>query len=150
MKKLMIAAALLGFCYVLFAADELSVTTGWSYSKSGRSRTLSATATRFDVTGNGAYDSVRTIATTATQIKLDGVTTYGHAWFKNIGPTATYTNGTQTNYVQVGTVDTNGGFVVFLELNTNQSAQTWLGTTNLWAKATGTNSVYLDVSALDR
>lgn len=137
-----------------YAADELTVTTGWQYSKNGRSRTLSATGSRFNVSGDGAVDNVQLISTNTFGDALDmgGITSQGYFYAKNIGPTTAYSSNyptTSTNSIEIGFTD-NTNFYAVISLNTNQIASCWLGTGTLKARATGTNSVRLDYSITDR
>jgi hypothetical protein len=141
MRKLILILCLLAG--VVWAADELSVTEGWIYSKNGRSRVMSATTLKADIAGNGVIENVQAIPTNdpGTVLVLGGVTNAGFAWFKNISTT----NG----YVEIGGLESNGCFIAFLKLNTNECQTCWLAITNPRARANG-RTMNLDYVIIDR
>jgi hypothetical protein len=152
-RAVLLAAAMVVAAGVLLAAEELTVTEGWVYVKNGRSRSLGTTSSRETVAGDGVLDNVQTVSTNAAgdDLILGGVTTAGYAWFKNLGISgAIPTNSAPTNRIYIGRLDSATNFSAFLDLNTNQAAMVFLATTNLRARAVGTNSVRLEYMVIDR
>ena len=139
MKRILIAFLLLGLVSV-WAADELSLSVGWTYDKNSRKRILSPTTTKHTITGNYIVDGVQNVATSATAITLGAVTNAGWAYFKNLGP---------SNYVELGCMDVNTNFVAFARLATNEVAVLWLGTLAPYGKANAA-AVKLDYAISDR
>lgn len=120
-------------------ANELSVTSGWSYSKSGRVRSKASTTPRYDVAGNGVIDQVQTIGfATHEALALGDVTTFGFASFKNLDG---------TNFVEIG-IDDGGTFHPFIKLLAGESATVFL-TEAPYAKA-DTAAVDLDYIIVER
>ncbi len=155
MKRLLLVGILLaGIALVAIAADELSVSQGSSYNKNNRYRTHPNSTVQYDVTGNGVIENVQLVSTNAAGDALvtGGVSTAGFAEFKNLGPTVGInTNETPaTNSIQIGLYDVNTNFLAFITLGSNESAQVWLSSISLRARATGTNSVKLDYVIVDK
>jgi len=143
MKRLLAGlVAVLAVLAVARAADELSVTTGWTYSKNGRTRQLTPAAVKYDVSGAGVVENVQSISTNATgdALVLGGITTPGFAYFKNLE-----TN----NYIEVGILDATTNFVAFLKLNGEEAQTCWLGITAPYARA-NTAASKLDYVIIDR
>lgn len=94
-------------------ADEISITLGWAYSKSGRVRTFNATLNKYDQSGEGVTEGVQSIGFAAHEALIINaeITTFGWAYFKNL-------NG--TNYIEIGYDDT-GTFRPFLKLLAGES-----------------------------
>jgi hypothetical protein len=156
MKRNIIAGfVVILFAGLVFADNELQVSTGATYSKNNRTRTIAQKTAYFNVSGNGSVDNVQiiTTATLGTALNLGGVTVPGFSQLHNMGPTLINTNGAQTNFIEVGYLDIGSGytnFVVATRLDTNQISQIWLPTNAPYARAIGTNSIYLDYSITDR
>ena len=153
MKRfLLTVCAVAGLAVAAMAADELKLTQGFGYSKNGVAFSYSQLTSSFDVSGNGVVQNVQSISTNilGDVLNMGGVTVQGAAMFKDIGPTFSNTNGIQTNFVQIGTLDSGGQFLAFLKINTNQVATVWLDSGALRARATGTNAVQLLYGIVDR
>lgn len=125
-----------------WAADELSVTTGWAYSKNGRVRTMAPTTVRYDIAGISVVENVQTVSTNTTgdALVLGGVTNAGFAYLHNLE-----TN----NYIEVGVYDALTNFVVVIKLNGGEAQTCWLGITAPRARA-NTAAGKLDYMISDR
>ena len=136
----------------VFAADELRLTQGVSYSKNGLAFQISQQSASWTITGNGSLQNVQliTTATNGDLLVMGGITNQGFGSFKNLGPLVTYTNGTQTNLIQIGSLDSGGLFLPAQQLNVYQVTTGWFATNGLRARVIGTNSVPLSYTILDR
>ncbi len=141
MKKLIALLIVLGFT-AAWAADELQLSIGWTYSKNGRKRTLAPTAVNYNVAGSAVIENVQTIATNAggAALVLGDVTDPGFAWFNNLDA---------SNKVEIGCYDVNTNFVAALSLRAGEKAACWLAMTAPRAMAY-TNSVKLDYVIVNR
>ncbi|MEN6360046.1 MAG: hypothetical protein ABFD59_08320 [Smithella sp.] len=126
----------------VFAGDELTLSQGWTYSKSGRTRVLSTTGVKYGIAGAGVVENVQVVSTNTVgdALTLGGVTTPGFAWFKNLS-----TN----HYIEIGLQDSSTNFVSFIKLNTNQAQACWLSVAAPYARGNGA-TVQLDYMICDR
>ena len=123
------------------AADELTVSSGWTYNKNSRRRTLAAVAAQYDVSGDAVIENVQTIATNAAgeALQIGDVTAPGFAWFSN----------QSTNrYIEIGQSD-GTNFTAFLKLNPGEACTAWLAITAPYARAS-TSAARLDYVIVDR
>ena len=138
-----IAALVLGLfaLCIVHAADELSVSQGWTYNKNNRRRVLASTTIQYDVAGNAVIENVQAIGTNAAgeALVLGDVSDPGFAWFHNTS---------SNDYLEVGTYD-GTNFTAFLKLYAGQRQTCWLATSAPRA-ITYTNSVNLDYIIIDR
>jgi hypothetical protein len=134
-----IAVVVAGACW---AAEELTLSGGWTYNKNGRKRTLASTTSLNTITGNYVIENVQLISTNTVgdALEMGGVTTAGFAYFHNSDA---------TNYIEIGVQDASTNFCAFLKLASGQNATVWLGTTAPYARA-NTNSIKLDYVITDR
>lgn len=137
-----IACLVVGVACLAWASDELTLSTGWTYNKNSRKRTVVTTSTDWDISGDYVIENVQLISTNTAgdALTLGSVTTAGFGWFHNADA---------TNYVEIGIKDGSANFFAFLKLDAGQSCPAWLGTTQLLARAS-TNSVKLDYVLTDR
>ena len=153
-RAIVIIAAGLAIVLAAFAADELTVSDGFSYNKNGRYRSQSTASKEYDVTGNGVIENVQLVSTNAAgdALVMGGVATAGFAKFKNLGPSVGINTNESpaTNSIEIGIYDVNTNFLAFITLGSNESAQVWLSSISLRARATGTNSVKLDYVIVDK
>lgn len=156
MKNKMIAgvigAALIGSWMMVYASGELVVTEGFVYSKNGQTQAQPTATPRYNITGDGKVANIQLVSTNilGDALVLGGVNTLGWATFQNSGPTFTYTNTPQVNAIEIGSLDSAGVFWSFARLDTNQTGKIWLSTNAPRARATGTNSVRLNFTIIDR
>jgi len=121
-------------------ADELTVTTGWAYSKNGRDRQLIGTANQYDVSGNPVLENVQSIGfATHEAIEVGEVATPGFFYAKNLD---------DENFVEIG-IDDSGSFVPFVKLLPGETAQLFLSAITLYAQA-DTGAVLLDYAIMSR
>lgn len=139
--KRMLATAVCGLVLTAYAADELDVTTGWTYDMNGRKRVLSPTLVSFPISGAGVIENVQAVVTNAagSALVLGDVTNPGFAWFKN----------SSTNHIEIGCYDSQTNFVPFLKLYPTNAMPCWLGTTAPRARASNVSS-RLDYMISDR
>lgn len=139
MKKWLIAFACVAAGIAL--AADLAVSTGWTYNKNGRVRTLSPTTVNYSIASNYVVENVQSISTNLVgdALELGNVTIPGFAWFKNY----------DTNYVEIGCWDATSNFVAFLKLMPTNSCTAWLSTTAPRARA-NIAPVKLDYMISDR
>jgi len=124
MKRLILALLLCGLAGA-WAADELSLSIGWTYDMNGRKRVLSPTTSKFTIATNAVVENVQEFSTNAAAaLVLGGVTSCGFAYFKNLD-----TN----DYIEIGCMDVNTNFVAFLRLEALQTATAWLATSAPYA-----------------
>lgn len=142
MMKRKLALVLCLVACAAWAADELSLSIGWTYNKNGRKRVLTPTTTSYDVGGNAVIENVQSIATNAggEALVLGDVTSPGFAWFQNLDA---------TNQVDIGVYDVNTNFVTVIRLKAGEKSATWLGVSAPRALAY-TNAVRLDYVIVDR
>lgn len=120
-------------------ADELTVVTGWSYSKNGRTRQLTSVQTQFDISGNGVIENMQSIGTAAHEaLVLGEVGTAGFMYARNSDA---------TNYVEIG-YDDGGTFRPFIKLLKGEPCQCFL-TAAPYAKA-NTGACILDYVIVER
>lgn len=131
------------------AADELTLSVGWTYNKLGRKRVLTSTAVEYNCNGQGVVENVQTISTNtvADALVMGGVTNAGFAYFKNLG-SSTYTNAAAI-YIEIGLYDVNTNFVSLVKLATNETATLFLSTSSPMARST-TTPQKLDYTITDR
>jgi hypothetical protein len=136
------AVVLVGCVLGVMAADELSVSMGWTYNKGGRARTLAATTVKYDIAGAAVIENVQSVSTNASgdALVLGGVTDPGFGYFKNLDA---------TNYIEVGSFDVNTNFVSFLELKAGEKAIVFLSVAAPRARS-HTAAVRLDYVISDR
>lgn len=118
-----------------WAADELQVTSGWTYNKNGRKRTVTAAAASYTVVGNYVVENVQLLETNdvGEALYIGGITTPGFGWFHNQST---------TNPILIGTRMSTTNINVLIKLWAGESQSCWLGTTSIWARALkmGTNA----------
>lgn len=117
-------------------ADEIEINLSWTIAKNGRSRTLTASSTQWDMAGNVWIDNCASIGFAAHEaLALGDVTTPTFGYFKNLNA---------TNFVQIG-YDATGAFKPFLKLLAGQECAVWLDASMAvpYAKA-DTGAVLLD------
>ena len=126
----------------VMAADELSISMGWTYSKNGRARTLAATTVKYDIAGAAVIENVQSVSTNAAgdALVLGGVTDPGFGYFKNLDA---------TNYIEIGSYDVNTNFLAFAKLKALEKAIVFLGVTAPRARS-HTAAVKLDYVISDR
>ena len=136
--KRWILAAVLAVCATAWAADELSLSMGWTYNKSDRKRSLPPATETYDISGPGVLENVQSIGTTAEGLAIGEVTNAGFFYAHNLG----------TNNIHVG-VTTGGLFVAFGKLGADEAGSFFLSTTGVWARAT-TAATLLEYVIADR
>ena len=139
-KRMILVVLLFAAAVGLYAADELLVTSGWTYNKGGRQRINVPAATKYDVDGAGIIENVQSITTNVAgeALILGGVTDPGFAWFKNADTNAGFA-------IQIGTTD-GSTISPFLELGPGEATTAWLGVTSVAARATSWTSVWFDLT----
>lgn len=139
MKRCLIALACLTVAAI--ADDELTLSAGWTWAKSGASRILNPAVTRFDVAGDAIVQNVQTMTTNAVALALGNVTAPGFGYFHNLHA---------TNTCQVG-IMSGTNFVPFIQLGPLEHCQGFFVTNAPYArKTTSTGAVNLDYAISER
>jgi len=136
---LILTLACLGMAAI--AADELTLSAGWTWAKGNAQRTLVAAVTRFDVAGDAIVQNVQTLTTNVAALVLGGVAAPGFAYYHNLDA---------TNFCEIGRMD-GTNFVAFVKLGPTEACMGFFVTNAPYARALATtNSVALDYAVSER